>query len=389
MSVSDAERGGHGGADPSEPGTDRAPAPALGGTPGPEAFEPLQVLDQVGGRRDLPEYPVDLDARRQRDLHRAMVLACRVDRQALNLTKQGELAVFPSAQGQEATEVGAVWALSPADWFFPTYRDTEAIVARGVNPVEVLSQFRGTALCGFDPVVARVAAPATPIATQLLHAAGLAMAAKLREDPIVALAFCGDGATSEGDFHEGLNFASVFAAPCVFVIVNNQYAISVPLARQTHAPTLAHKAIGYGMPGVRVDGNDVLAVYGVVRAAVARARAGGGPTLVECVTYRTEPHTNSDDDSRYRSAEEVAAWVARDPVARFERYLARAGLLDDEGRAQVTRAADALAARVRDGVLALPDPVPEDLFDFAYVTPPLSLHRQRDQLRDELARESA
>ena len=371
------------------PAPSRVPASVPAGAPRPEAFEPVQVLDQVGRRRDLPEYPVDLDARRQCELHRAMVLARRVDRQALNLTKQGELAVFPSAQGQEATEVGAVWALSPADWLFPTYRDTEAIVARGVNPVEVLAQFRGTSLCGFDPFAARVAAPATPIATQVLHATGLAMAAKLRGDRIVAVAFCGDGATSEGDFHEGLNFASVFAAPCVFVVVNNQYAISVPLARQTHAPTLAHKAIGYGMPGVRVDGNDVLGVYAVVHAAVERARAGGGPTLVECVTYRTEPHTNSDDDSRYRSAEEVAGWVARDPVARFERYLARAGLLDDEGRAQVARAADALAARVREGVVALPDPAPADLFDFVYATPPPNLHCQRDQLYDELARGSA
>jgi 2-oxoisovalerate dehydrogenase E1 component subunit alpha len=353
------------------------------------AVQTLPEAHEVGGRWHPAPPPTGLDARRLGELYRVMVLARRVDRQAINLTKQGELAVFPSAQGQEATEIGAVFALSPPDWLFPTYRDTEAIVARGVNPVEVLAQFRGTDLCGFDPYAARVAAPATPIATQVLHAAGLAMAVKLRGDPIVALAFCGDGATSEGDFHEGLNFASVFGAPCVFVVVNNQYAISVPVARQTHAPTLADKAVGYGMPGARVDGNDVLAVYGAVRAAVERARADGGPTLVECVTYRTEPHTNSDDDSRYRSAEEVASWVDRDPVARFERYLEREGLLDDEVRARVARAADAMAARVREGVIALPDPKPDELFEFAYVSPPPSLLRQREQLRAELARGSS
>ena len=260
------------------------------------------------------------------------------------------------------------------------------MVARGIDPVEVLQEFRGVAHCGFDPHAHRVAAPATPIATQTLHAAGLAIAARHAGDPIVVVTYCGDGGTSEGDFHEALNFAAVFDAPCVFVVSNNQYAISVPLSRQTHAPTLAHKAIGYGMPGVRVDGNDVLAVYAAVRGAVNRARTGQGPTLVECVTYRIEAHTNSDDQTRYRDAGEVARWAARDPVARFERYLVRDGLLGDRGRDAVRDEAEAVAARVHAQVVAMEPPGPETLFRHVYTEPTPMLREQEALLAGELAR---
>ena len=260
------------------------------------------------------------------------------------------------------------------------------MVARGIDPLEVLQEFRGTAHCGFDPLAHRVAAPATPIATQTLHAAGIGMAARNAGDPIVVVSYCGDGATSEGDFHEGLNFAAVFGAPCVFVVSNNQYAISVPLSRQTHAPTLAHKAIGYGMPGVRVDGNDVLAVYAAVHAAVNRARAGQGPTLVECVTYRLEAHTNSDDHTRYRDADEVARWAGRDPVARFERYLVRDGLLDDRRRDAVRDEAEAVAARVREQVAAMAPPAPDSLFRYVYTEPTEMLREEQQLLAGELAR---
>jgi 2-oxoisovalerate dehydrogenase E1 component alpha subunit len=354
---------------------DLLPAPVL-----------VQLLDEDGGRRDRPGFPIDLDARRLLALHRAMVFARRVDRQAINLTRQGLLGVYPSGQGQEATEVGAVFALDDGDWLFPTYRETEAMVARGLDPLEVLQGFRGTAHCAFDPHRHRVAAPATPIATQTLHAAGLAMAARLRGDDLAVLAFCGDGATSEGDFHEALNFASVYSAPCVFLICNNQYAISVPLARQTHAPTLAHKAIGYGMPGVRVDGNDVLAVYAAVRRGLGRARSGAGPTLVEALTYRTEAHTNADDQTRYRNAEEVARWAARDPVRRFERYLEGDGLLDAAARDVVHAQADEAAMTLRDRVAALAAPEPAELLRHVYADPTPALIAQQASLEDELAR---
>src|SRR6476619_2472333 len=219
-------------------------------------------------------------------LHRKMVLARRFDTQATALTRQGRLAVYPSARGQEAGEVGAVLALRPQDWLFPTYRDSMAVVCRGLDPVEVLSLLRADWPCGYDPYEYRVAPQCTPLATNTLHAVGVAHAAKLKGEDTVALVMLGDGATSEGDTHAALNFAAVWRAPVVFFVQNNGFAISVPLAKQTAAPSFAHKAVGYGMPGRLVDGNDAPAVYEVLVEALRRARSGGGPTLVEAVTYR-------------------------------------------------------------------------------------------------------
>src|SRR5215475_4862903 len=262
-------------------------------------------------------------------LHRKMVLARRFDTQATALTRQGRLAVYPSARGQEAGEVGAVLALRPQDWLFPTYRDTMAVVCRGLDPVEVLSLLRGDWHCGYDPYEYRVAPQCTPLATNTPHAVGLAYAARLKKQDQFALALLGDGATSEGDTHEALNFAAVWKAPVVFLIQNNGYAISVPLARQTAAPTLAAKGIGYGVPSLLIDGNDAAAVYAAARAGVERAAAGGGPTLIEAVTYRIEAHTNADDSTRYRTDAEVRAWLERDPIARLAAYLKAKNLLDD------------------------------------------------------------
>jgi len=200
----------------------------------------------------------------------------------------------------------------------------------------------------------------------------------------VALTFLGDGASSEGDAHEAMNFAATFGAPCVFLVVNNEYAISVPLTRQTHAPTLAHRAIGYGMPGVRVDGNDALAVHTVTSNAIERARNGGGPSLIEAVTYRVEAHTTSDDPSRYRIDAEVDAWRDRDPVARLERYLLREGILDDASQAAAHAAAEAVAARIRDWAGEVPVIDPLAMFDHPYMDPPAMLRVQRAQLAAEL-----
>jgi len=312
-------------------------------------------------------------------------LSRRVDRQAINLTRQGALGVFASSHGQEAAQVGAVFALEPGDWLFPSYRDTVGTFARGVDIVEILALFQGSWHCGFDPHEHRVAPLTTPLATQALHATGLAMAAKLRNDPIVALTFFGDGAASEGDAHEAMNMAAVYQAPVIFLVQNNHYAISVPIEQQMRTSAIASRAAGYGMPGVLVDGNDVLAVYSATRAAVERARAGGGPTLIEAVTYRMEAHTTADDQTRYRSAEEVAAWSERDPLARYLARLRDAGTVDDAFLAEVESEGEALAARMRDALFGGEGGDPREMFDhvFATLTPQLAV--QRALLDRELA----
>ncbi|MEF2978849.1 pyruvate dehydrogenase (acetyl-transferring) E1 component subunit alpha [Subtercola sp. YIM 133946] len=319
------------------------------------------------------------------DLYRAMVTARRFDTQVTALTRQGRLATYPSALGQEACEIAAVKSLGADDWLFPTYRDTIALLTRGVSPVEILSFFRGDWHMAYDPHEHRIAPQSTPLATQALHAVGLATAATLKGDAVVSLAFLGDGSTSEGDAHEAFNFASVWQAPTIFVISNNQYAISVPFAKQSHARTLADRAIGYGMPGFFVDGNDVAAMYAVVSAAVDRARAGGGPSMIEGLTYRMEAHTNSDDPTRYREKTEVADWQGRDPIARLESYLDAAGVLTPELRESISVEAEDLASRTRDAMNETPVIDPLELFDHVYSTPRAALLEQREYLAHELA----
>jgi 2-oxoisovalerate dehydrogenase E1 component alpha subunit len=315
----------------------------------------------------------------------AMIVGRRLNEQSNALVRQGRLAVYPSSHGQEACQIAAAQVLADGDWLFPTYRDTVAIVARGVDPVEALTLLKGDWHCGWDPQRHRVAPHATPLATQLPHAVGVAHAARLRGEPTVALALCGDGATSEGDFHEALNFAAVLRAPVVFLVQNNEYAISVPLAKQTAAPSLAHKGIGYGIPGERVDGNDAAALLAVLGDAVTRARAGGGPQLVEAHTYRVQAHTNADDASRYRDESEVTPWLARDPLTRLTRFLD----LPEEQLAAFRADADRVAAHVRDGLNRDVTPDPSALFDQVLATPTPQLLEQSALLADELAREVA
>ncbi|WP_282202005.1 pyruvate dehydrogenase (acetyl-transferring) E1 component subunit alpha [Kitasatospora fiedleri] len=323
-----------------------------------------------------------------RELYRRLVAGRRYNQQATTLTKQGRLAVYPASTGQEACQVAAALALRPADWLFPSYRDTLAVVARGVDPLEALTLLRGDAHTGYDPRATRTAPLCTPLATQVPHAVGLAHAARLAGDDTVALALLGDGGTSEGDFHEGLNFAAVLHAPVVFLVQNNGYAISVPLTRQSAAPTLAHKAVGYGMPGRLVDGNDALAVHRVLTEAVERARTGGGPTLVEALTYRVEAHTNADDATRYRSAEEVDAWQAHDPVRLLEDALRGRGLLDEDLVADAAERAEQLAARMRAEFHTDPELDPMSLFAHVYAEPTQQLREQAARLAAELAAEA-
>ncbi|MEV1333213.1 pyruvate dehydrogenase (acetyl-transferring) E1 component subunit alpha [Micromonospora costi] len=351
------------------------------------ATEPVRLLDETGtplpAHADYPEPPADV----LRELYRRMVVGRRFDVQATALTKQGRLAVYPSSRGQEACQVGAMLAVRDTDWVFPTYRESMALVSRGIDPVEVLTLLRGDWHCGYDPAARRTAPQCTPLATQCVHAAGLAYGEAHQGRDTVALAFIGDGATSEGDFHEGVNFAAVFKAPVVYFVQNNRYAISVPLSRQTAAPSLAYKGVGYGVPSEQVDGNDPVAVLAVLTRAVAHARAGNGPFLVEAHTYRMEPHTNADDATRYRDGAEVDAWRDRDPVSRLETYLRARGELDDAAVAAVADEAEAYAAALRERMNAQPTVDPLSLFDHVYAEPTPQLVEQREQVRAELAAE--
>lgn len=361
--------------------TEETRAPAV--LPDAEAFS---LIDAGGAavpekqRRgyDLPEIDV------LKELYRRMVIARRWDTQVTALTRQGRLSTYPSARGQEASEIGTVAAMQDTDWLFPTYRDSIAVWSRGVPTAELLSGFRGDWHCGWDPNEHRTAPQATPLATQTLHAVGFATAAKLKNDPIATVAFIGDGATSEGDAHEGFNFAGVWQAPTVFVIQNNQFAISVPIAKQTRARMLADRAVGYGIPGYHVDGNDAAAVYTIVSEALERARSGGGPTIIECLTYRMEPHTNSDDPSRYRDAEDVAAWKDKDPIDRLEKYLTAQDAIDDALRAEIAKESEDAAAAMRDAMNAEPALDPMELFEHVYNAPRPALLEQRDALKAEL-----
>jgi len=317
-----------------------------------------------------------------------LVVGRRVNDQNSALVRQGRMAVYPSSHGQEACQVAAALCLSEGDWMFPTYRDSVAVMARGVDPVQTMTLFRGDWHSGYDPARHKVGIQCTPLTTQLLHAVGVAHAAKLRGEDTVVLAMCGDGATSEGDFHEALNFAAVFHLPVIFFVQNNKYAISVPLAHQSVAPSLAHKAVGYGMAGERVDGNDVVALLAVLDRAVKLAREGSGPLLVEAHTYRMQAHTNADDATRYRQDSEVAEWMAKDPVSRMRTYLTDRGLLNGETEAKIIAKAEAVATQLREGLSEEVPVDPQDLFRHVFSTPTPQLKEQSAMLADELAREA-
>jgi 2-oxoisovalerate dehydrogenase E1 component alpha subunit len=378
------------------PGTTAATRPAPAGpahTPPPgwrPRTDPAPLLPETEPFRILgTPAAADLDPEEARALHAALVLGRRYNRQATALTQQGRLAVYPSTTGQEACEVAAARCLRPTDWLFPSYRDTLAVVSRGVDPVEVLTLLRGDWHNGYDPAATRTAPLSTPLATQLPHAVGLAHAARLRGDDTVALALVGDGGTSEGDFHEALNFAAVWRAPVVFLVQNNGFAISVPLEKQTAAPSLAHKAVGYGMPGRLVDGNDAPAVLKVLTDAVEHARSGGGPTLVEAITYRVDAHTNADDATRYRDAADLDPWRAHDPLVLLEQALRDRDLLDDAAVAAAGARAEEMAADLRARMNADPVLDPMSLFDHVYAARTSQLREQAAALRAELDAEEA
>jgi 2-oxoisovalerate dehydrogenase E1 component alpha subunit len=337
--------------------------------------ETIQILTPEGERIDHPEYPLgDVDIK---GMYRDMVLVRRIDNEAVALQRQGELGLWVPLLGQEAAQIGSGRALSPKDMAFPSYREHGVAWCRGLDPLRILELFRGVHHGGWDPEEHKFHLYTIVIGTQTLHATGYAMGIKSDgvEDE-AAIAYFGDGATSQGDVSEAFSWASVFNAPVVFFCQNNQFAISVPAERQSRVP-IYRRASGFGFPGVQVDGNDVLACYAVTRHALRAAREGQGPTLIEAFTYRMGAHTTTDDPTRYRLASEVEAWRLRDPIERVRAYLTRTGEADRSFFEQVDAEADAEAARVRAACLALPDPPPLALFDNVYVDAHAILEAER------------
>ncbi|WP_396129984.1 pyruvate dehydrogenase (acetyl-transferring) E1 component subunit alpha [Agromyces aerolatus] len=339
----------------------------------------IQLIDETGVRHPDAEFDpwvADIGVDELVAIHRDLVVARRLDAEGTALQRQGELGLWPPLAGQEAAQIGSARALRDDDFVFPSYREHAVAWYRGVPAAEVMQVWRGTALSGWDPEARRMAVPQIIIGAQTLHAVGYAMGLSWDGSDAAAIAYFGDGATSQGDVNEALVFAASFVAPVVFFCQNNHWAISEPVELQSKQP-LARRADGFGMPGVRVDGNDVLAVMAATRRALDRARRGEGPTLIEAVTYRLGPHTTADDPTRYRADDELQSWRERDPIARVQVFLAASGA-DVEA---ITREADEAAARaaaeLRAQVTTLPDRPPLSVFDHVYAEPNSQLERQR------------
>jgi pyruvate dehydrogenase E1 component alpha subunit len=314
-----------------------------------------------------------LDDQQVRQMYRQMWLLRLYDRKAVSLQRQGRFGTYAQMEGQEACMVASVLPLQPQDWMATSYRETGAMWMHGV-PLTLLSLYwMGNELGSQMPEGVHVLPIAIPVGSQPLHAVGLAYASQYRQDGGIAVTYFGDGATSEGDVHEALNMAGVYRLPCIFFCQNNQYAISVPRHKQTASPTIAQKALAYGFPGIIVDGNDVLAIYAVMCEAVARARQGQGPTLIEAYTYRMGAHTTADDPTKYREAAEVEEWKARDPLLRVQRYLQQAGLWSESWEQDMLEACTTEVEQAMAEAAAVPPPAPQDMFRYMYaeMTPQL------------------
>ncbi len=357
------------------------PVPGAGAPHLPGQPPLVQLLTPEGERVEHPDHSIDIGDEELRALYRDLVLVRRWDVEATALQRQGELGIWASLLGQEAAQVGAGRALTAADMAFPTYREHGVAWARGVDPLQVISLFRGVDAGGWDPVATGFNLYTVVIGAQTLHATGYAMGVQRDGAESAVLAFLGDGATSQGEVNEAMIWASSLSAPVVFFCQNNQYAISVPIERQSRVP-LYQRAAGFGFPGVRVDGNDVLAVLAVTRAALAAAREGQGPTFIEAFTYRMGAHTTSDDPTRYRLASELEEWKLRDPIARVKAYLSRSGIADADFFAAVDAEGDELAARIRKGTLDMADPAGTEIFDHVYAEMPPTLAAQRAEFVD-------
>jgi 2-oxoisovalerate dehydrogenase E1 component alpha subunit len=338
----------------------------------------IQLLTPEGERVDNPAYPLD-EAADIKGMYRDMVLVRRIDTEAIALQRHGELGLWASLLGQEAAQIGSGRALAPKDMAFPSYREHGVAWCRGLDPLRLLELFRGVSNGSWDPEEHKFHLYTIVIGDQTLHATGYAMGIQrdAAEDEAVIVYF-GDGATSQGDVSEAFAWASVFNAPVVFFCQNNQWAISAPQDRQSRVP-LYQRASGFGFPGVRVDGNDVLACHAVTRRALQAAREGQGPTLIEAYTYRMGAHTTTDDPTRYRLASDVEVWRLRDPIERVRSYLARSGQADSTFFAAIDAEANELGERMREGCRTLPDPAPLELFDHVYAGGSAILDDERER----------
>ena len=367
----------------------------------------VQIMSPEGVLTPHRDFPIEVTGELLRGLYRDMVLVRRFDREGNALQRQGQLNIWVPLLGQEAAQIGAGRALRPADMAFPSYREHGVAWCRGVDPTELLGIFRGTDHCGWNPKETRFNSYTIVIGNQVLNAAGYAMGQKFdgvigsrgeeagdpADDPAAAreggtdeatIVFFGDGATSQGDVHEGMVFAAAFDAPIVFYCQNNQWAISEPVSKQSRVP-LWERATGYGFPGIRVDGNDVIACLAVTRWALDECRSGNGPVMIEAFTYRMDAHTTSDDPTRYRMAAEEEHWKLLDPIQRVRAHLAREGLADQSFFDEVSAEADALAERFRSFCVQMPRPEPDRMFSHVYSEPHAGLAAQQREHADYLA----
>jgi 2-oxoisovalerate dehydrogenase E1 component alpha subunit len=343
----------------------------------------VQLLTPEGERIEHPDYPLELTAADLRDLYRDLVLVRRIDTEAISLQRQGELGIWASLLGQEAAQIGSGRALGPDDMVFPTYREHGVAWCRGIDPARLLELYRGVSHGGWDPQEHKFHLYTIVIGSQTLHATGYAMGIQ-RDGALgsdrgeAVIVYFGDGATSQGDVNEAFVWASVFNAPIVFFCQNNQWAISEPLEKQSRIP-LYQRARGFGFPGLRVDGNDVLACYAVTKKAMQAAREGQGPTFIEAYTYRMGAHTTTDDPTRYRLASELEMWKLKDPIERVRAYLVRTGQAEPEFFADVEAEAKKVGADVREACRTMPDPPVLSMFDHVYAEPTPILRAEREQ----------
>jgi pyruvate dehydrogenase E1 component alpha subunit len=347
----------------------------------PLEVEHLSILDENGEYDEELEPEISDDELLQ--MHRTMLLSRRFDEKLLTWQRQGRIGTFAPVKGQEASQIGAVAALAEKDWLVPSFREAAASLWRGTPLTSLILYDAGFKEGGHLPEKSRDLPIAIPVASQIPHAVGLAYGTKYRETDEVVLTFFGDGATSEGDFHEALNFAGVLRAPVVFVCQNNQWAISVPREKQSASQTLAQKSVAYGLRGIQVDGNDLLGVYSAATEAVEHARSGDGPTLIECVTYRMSVHTTADDPSKYREEEEVKKWEKRDPIARIQKYLTDKDLLSEEDIESLEEEiGEEIEGAWKDAEKRMEElGSPYDMFEHVYAESPPYLDTQRDDFK--------
>ncbi|MGP3534903.1 pyruvate dehydrogenase (acetyl-transferring) E1 component subunit alpha [Microbacterium sp. RD1] len=358
------------------------PTPASAATVHPAAVaadEFAQVLTAEGDRvadAVLDPFLADLQPADLLGLYRDMALTRRVDAEGFALQRQGQLGLWPPCRGQEGVQIGTTHALRPTDMIFPSYRETGVVLARGAEPSDFVLTWRGEEHAAYDPSRLHMAPMQVIIGAQTLHATGYAMGIQRDRSDELAVAYFGDGATSQGDVNEAMVFAATYRAPVVFVCSNNQWAISEPVGLQSRLP-LAGRAPAFGIPSLRIDGNDVLASFAAMRWAAERARRGEGPSYIEAVTYRMGPHTTADDPTRYRDAAELEAWERRDPITRFETYLRAQGILDDAAASEIAAAAGDLAAAVRAACISAPTRSAESIFETVYAEPHSGLEEER------------